>query len=1366
VTDQNHHIPVLNKISRFFHIKKAKYIFVVLDDERMLNHILEQVILGQGKKGRVIHHFLLSETDYSAYRQVMNFTNDKVIDGLIVTGLNQLIDKYGGLCIDTLNKARDAFENIGLPIVWIIDKISLEKIIRDASDFYQMRHLPDFHIASTIKDTKTLFDINFFYNPYPGDKETDPGFLEKQLEKLLPRARYGKEAINGLIIPLLRIYLDRDNIDGMNWLYDTYLKDREEKVHDKYILVAYYTAVGRLAGSPLFPQHFFQPSIPRREKLRLEPGLQRELIKAVNEKKGTVVLLGKDEPGKSALISCALENLDQKGFDFIIIYGETVPELILLNAALKAKEKGDKNAVKIFSGKQSVEEKLDYFIEHLFYRHKIAVIFNYFEENQWDMPGGGCKSPRLKEFLQRTCERLKGKDSFLLISTCVPITGYFTLETRGESTAGLTLQRIDRLSAKERETLEVLSLYRSPVQSTALSFHNLYPDDIGTLRNLEELSLVNFIDFIDKENRAETRLYVPRSVSPMIKKRLDNETIKKYHSRAGEYFEKYRQDKDTSYIENTIEARHHFIEAEEWNKAAELTLKLFAILHAQNYVQWAFDLLNELEMEKLDVKLIYQVRRRLGLLHYYKGSYAYSWHHYEKALELIKKPGEIEDRRRLYSEILPVEMAVNRDLIPGNISVFKGISHSISIPSIEIINIGPKAILNYFNEIEKDTVDLLECKLIILGSGGVGKTTLMKKLKDPSFQAEPGEEVTTHGIDIVPWELTCTFADGETHNVKIRFWDFGGQEIYHSVHQLFLTKRSLYLFVWEARKEDTHRDFEYWLNVIKLLSNSSPVIMVMNKADLRIKSIDEVSLKEKYENITGFNQVSCLTGQGIEELTEQIRASIGSMPHLRDRLPAVWKQIRDYLEKIKKNYINLSDYFNICGNYGLKEEQAEFLGDYLHDLGVILHYRHDKLLKDTVILNLEWAVETIYTLVDTREIQENNGRFKFDDLRRYWDLTKFPREKHAQLLRLMEKFGLCFPIMGTESYIVPELLPAKRPDFDFGKYKEAGNLHFQYHYDFMPEGIIFRFISRMYYLIKDDHSWKNGVELRFEDSTALVLSELLNRKMKISVTGTFKNDLLAIIRNDFAYVHQTLNMEKNRNYFEMIPCNCPQCLEAENPQLYKFDMLKKFMDKGIQSIHCFNSTEEVSIKKLLKGFETLKPRKGLLDTLISTASKLQGVSKTIKPYEDSRNSFFSRLLSTQGFMVKYQPLWGSSVSGKAMGNVDLKVESINGEAVSIIEAFSLKSFNKNIIKSHLHRFFSYDPGDMENNYLLVYAEAEDFPGLWKKYFEFLAEIDYPYKLIGTPEELQTSYANIKLARTRHHREGGETIIYHIFINMI
>jgi len=399
----------------------------------------------------------------------------------------------------------------------------------------------------------------------------------------------------------------------------------------------------------------------------------------------------------------------------------------------------------------------------------------------------------------------------------------------------------------------------------------------------------------------------------------------------------------------------------------------------------------------------------------------------------------------------------------------------LETPPIEIIKQGTIAVRNYFEELKKESVHLLHAKLLIVGNGEVGKTTLMKKLQDNQFNVEIGKEPSTHGINIVPWELTCRFKQNSAETVKINFWDFGGQDIYHATHQFFLTKRSLYLFVWEARKEEESRSFDYWLNIIKLLSANSPVILVMNKYDLRSKLIDEASFKEKFTNIVSFLQVSCVTGKGIPELTEQIRSSLGNMHHLQDKLPKVWLNIREHLKKEKKDYISLDDYFAICKTYNLNEERAEYLSSYLHDLGVILHYRHDKLLENTVILNPEWATEAVYKLIDTRQILENKGRFKFDDLKTYWDKTRFPRHKHAELVRLMEKFELCFPITGSDIHIVPELLPAERPGIEFRVYKQPGNLHFRYRYDFMPEGIITRFISRMYYLIKDDHFWKNGV---------------------------------------------------------------------------------------------------------------------------------------------------------------------------------------------------------------------------------------------------------------------------------------------------
>ncbi|MCU0288016.1 MAG: ADP-ribosylation factor-like protein, partial [Acidobacteria bacterium] len=165
-------------------------------------------------------------------------------------------------------------------------------------------------------------------------------------------------------------------------------------------------------------------------------------------------------------------------------------------------------------------------------------------------------------------------------------------------------------------------------------------------------------------------------------------------------------------------------------------------------------------------------------------------------------------------------------------------------PPIEIVKKGKAAIKNYFAEIKQASVLFLECKLLLVGSGDVGKTTLMKKLKNNSFKVKLGKEDTTRGIDIQPWQLSCPFPDGQTRDVNIHFWDFGGQDILHATHQFFLTKRSLYLFVWDPRKEEETRSFEYWLNAVKLFGAGSPLIMVMNKADIRIKHIDEASLQD------------------------------------------------------------------------------------------------------------------------------------------------------------------------------------------------------------------------------------------------------------------------------------------------------------------------------------------------------------------------------------------------------------------------------------------------------------------------------------------------------------------------------------------
>ena len=102
----------------------------------------------------------------------------------------------------------------------------------------------------------------------------------------------------------------------------------------------------------------------------------------------------------------------------------------------------------------------------------------------------------------------------------------------------------------------------------------------------------------------------------------------------------------------------------------------------------------------------------------------------------------------------------------------------------------PAEILQYyFRSRAEATRALNEAKILLVGQGGVGKTSLVKRLVHNAFDPE---EPKTEGINITQWPIPAQSGEADG-NIRLNIWDFGGQEIMHATHQFFLTKRSLYL---------------------------------------------------------------------------------------------------------------------------------------------------------------------------------------------------------------------------------------------------------------------------------------------------------------------------------------------------------------------------------------------------------------------------------------------------------------------------------------------------------------------------------------------------------------------------------------------
>ena len=175
------------------------------------------------------------------------------------------------------------------------------------------------------------------------------------------------------------------------------------------------------------------------------------------------------------------------------------------------------------------------------------------------------------------------------------------------------------------------------------------------------------------------------------------------------------------------------------------------------------------------------------------------------------------------------------------------------------------------------------------------------------------------------------------------------------------------------------------------------------------------------------------------------------------------------------------------------------MSGYLHDLGVCLHFQDDPLLKKTVILKPEWATAAVYTVLDHPKVLANLGRFTRTDLTDIWSAREYA-DRQDELVALMMKFKLCYEIPGSPgNFIAPQLLTENQPDYTWN---ETGNLFLRYSYEFMPKGILTRFIVEMHPWIADQKLvWRSGVVLEKDETRAEVVEYYGQRAIKIRVSG-------------------------------------------------------------------------------------------------------------------------------------------------------------------------------------------------------------------------------------------------------------------------
>jgi internalin A len=509
----------------------------------------------------------------------------------------------------------------------------------------------------------------------------------------------------------------------------------------------------------------------------------------------------------------------------------------------------------------------------------------------------------------------------------------------------------------------------------------------------------------------------------------------------------------------------------------------------------------------------------------------------------------------------------------------------------------------YRQRLEEQADYIYEAKLLIIGEGGAGKTSLANKLIDPNYtlklEGSETPEKSTEGIDVV--HLTFSHPSGNPFRVNV--WDFGGQEIYHATHQFFLTKRSLYLLIADTRQENT--DFNYWLEIVELLTEASPTLIIKNEKQDRPCQVNENQLRGRFPNLEKILSTNLATNRGLPEIITAIKHHISQLPHIGTPLPKTWVNVRKALESNSRNHITQTEFLTLCDTHGFKRHADKLqLSGYLHDLGVCLHFQDDDLLQRYVILKPEWGTTAVYKVLDTPKVRAAFGYFTSEDLKTIWADEEYALMR-PELLQLMKNFKLCYEIpQKPKTYIAPQLLSPNQPDY---KWEDTENLILRYQYEFMPKGMITRFIVEMHRLLDGDLVWKDGIILKFDNTRAEIIEARYRNEIRIRLSGKIKKPLLEKIRHEFEKIHDSYG--DRLRYQEYIPCNCSVCNGSQMPNAYALQRLQDRLRNDRHEIECDISYTQVKVRSLID--DVLDP-----DHFTQESKQIPGTATTVNNYNN------------------------------------------------------------------------------------------------------------------------------------------------------
>ena len=336
-------------------------------------------------------------------------------------------------------------------------------------------------------------------------------------------------------------------------------------------------------------------------------------------------------------------------------------------------------------------------------------------------------------------------------------------------------------------------------------------------------------------------------------------------------------------------------------------------------------------------------------------------------------------------------------------------------------------------------------KLIVVGTKGSGKSTLVARLHDQRLDTSP-----TVGLAISQWKYRPNLFKKQ---FKFSIWDFGGQEEFHPVHKCFITTASICILCFNLRDNlaITLLKIECWLCTISRANSGSCVFIVGTHLDevqsenpaitgSCLSAVAEVA--QKYCTKLQIQNIRAVNLEDIKEFRNSIyecaeKYMFEGKQIMGQMVPSTYHQLSNsFLNKQKEQQcppvIHISELKALVQNMSHpdSDNELEKLTTFLVNTGAILHYddrSHN--LHDLYFIDPSWLCSIMTKLFCIKESSSyiKEGILLMKNKEELIAGEKFPMQYINQYLTLLDRFGIAL-VLDRQRILIPSMLPDNRPD--------------------------------------------------------------------------------------------------------------------------------------------------------------------------------------------------------------------------------------------------------------------------------------------------------------------------------------------------